>query len=234
MTENKINTHSNRPLERTTGLLILIIAFLGVAAILTNLDVVPDYSNISEDLSYLGENQPRFIFNTYLWFVNGILIILLGPFLMSVFLPSRSATLFASTFMISSTGIIYLFYAINGFNLLQYIRDFQTETSQARDFLTYFALNTAIIRQKLHLSAFSTSGISTILIGIHLARSRQLPAIIGWFVLTGGLIYGIFGWFSTQNLIFSAGRLIFILSLIIFGGYLMLSGIKTRPDTQDR
>jgi hypothetical protein len=228
MTENYKITNGDRLLEKITGLLILIIAFLAVTGILTNLDVSPDYQNIHEDTAYLGENLLRFTVNTYIWLLIAILIILLGPLLMTVFLPSGTAALYASTFMICSTGIIYLLYAINGFNLLQYIRDLRSETGEATDFLAYFSLNSIIIRQKLHLSAFTTSGISTILIGIHVIKSKQLPVFIGWFILGGGLLYAVFGWFSMQNLIFSSGRLIFILSLIIFGSYLLLAGTKTR------
>jgi hypothetical protein len=228
MIENNISVAGKRPLEKITGLIILIIAFLAVSAILTDLDVSPEYMSIREDMTYLGENFFRLTVNTYLWFLNAILIILLGPILFIVFPPSRNAALYAGTFMICSTGIIYLFYAINGFNLLQYTRDFQKETGEATDFLAYFSLNSIIIRQKLHLSAFTTSGISTFLIGIHVIKSRHLPVFIGWFVLFGGLIYAIFGWFSMQNLIFSTGRLVFILSLILFGSFLLLSGIKTR------
>ena len=228
MAENNHNKNGNRPLERITGLLILVVAFLGITAILTNLDVSPDYLNVRDDITYMGENLFRLNLNTYLWLLNAILIILLGPLLMTIFLPSQNAATYASAFMICSTGILYLFYAINGFNLLQYIRDFQVQTGGATDFLAYFALNTIIIRQKLHLAAYSTSGISTILIGIHIIKSRQMPAFIGWFVMAGGLTYAVFGWFSMQNLVFSSGRLIFILSLIIFGSFLMLSGIKNR------
>jgi hypothetical protein len=227
MDQTNKNVKNNRPLERTTGLVLLLIAFLAVVSILTNLDVNPDYTSVREDITYLGENLPRLAVNTYLWLLNGMLVILLGPLLMTVFLPSLRPLPLASAFMISSTGIIYLFYAIHGFSLLQYTRDFMTGTEQATDFLAYFSLNAIIIRQKLQLAAITTSGISTILIGSHIIHLRQLPAFIGWFILIGGLIYAVFSWFGMQNLIFSAGRMIFILSLIISGSYLMLSGIKT-------
>ena len=45
-----------RGVERLAGVIALMISFFVVAAIFTGLDIYPEYINIHEDLSYLGEN----------------------------------------------------------------------------------------------------------------------------------------------------------------------------------
>ena len=46
---------ARRGVERLAGISALLITFLVVAAILTALDIKPDYINIHEDLFYLGD-----------------------------------------------------------------------------------------------------------------------------------------------------------------------------------
>jgi ABC-type multidrug transport system permease subunit len=46
--------------------------------------------------------------------------------------------------------------------------------------------------------------------------------------LAGGLIYVVFGWLDPESLVFSAGRVIFVLSLMLFGIYLLLRGTKIK------
>ena len=59
-----------RGVERLSGTIALIISFLVVAAIFTGLDIFPEFINIHEDLSYLGEHLERLRLNTWIWFVN--------------------------------------------------------------------------------------------------------------------------------------------------------------------
>ena len=66
--------NKKRGVERLAGVTALLITFLVVAAILTALDIKPDYININEDLSYLGDNIDRLWLNSIIWFVTSVLI----------------------------------------------------------------------------------------------------------------------------------------------------------------
>jgi len=229
MNEEKETAYPVRPLERLTGLASIIIGILAIAAILTSLDVIPDYSNLTEDVEYLGENLSRLSINTHLWLVNSILIILLGPLVLVSLSPHNRIIPVLCAFMISATGIIYLLYSVYGFNLTQLLEEFTISTEQGKQYFAYSGMNAILIRQKLQLTAFTTGGISAVLVGLYIVRSRKLPVFSGWLVISGGILYGIFGWFSIDNIIFSAGRLVFILCLLIIGSLLLLRGSK--PDS---
>jgi hypothetical protein len=222
MTEEK--AYSSRLAERLAGMVSIVVAVLAVATILTSLDVTPDYSNIIEDAEYLGENLTRLSTNTHLWLANAILIILLGPLVLLSLIRHDRIIPVICAFTVSGTGIIYLLFSIYGFNLIELLEEFTDSTDQIRQYLAYSGMNAILIRQKLQLACFTTAGISAVLVGLYILLSKKLPAFTGGLIIFGGILYGIFGWFSTDNLFFSAGRLIFILSLMIIGSYLLLKG----------
>lgn len=223
--------NNNRKVERPSGFLAIIISFLVIMSILTQLDVKPNYSNILEDLSFLGENMIRLKINAYIWLINSILIIFLGPSILMTFLPHGRSSSFLSAFLISATGILYLLFTANCFNILAVVKEYLALPDTANSFLPSIAFSLLITRINLQLIAYTLTGISAIVLGSLIARTGYLPRFIGWMSIIGGLIYIAFGWFNTESLVFSAGRVIFVLSLLLFGSYLLLRGtINRKPD----
>ena len=220
--------NNNRKVERPSGFLAIIISFLVIMSILTQLDVKPNYSNILEDLSFLGENMIRLKINAYIWLINSILIIFLGPSILMTFLPHGRSSSFLSAFLISATGILYLLFTANCFNILAVVKEYLSLPDTANSFLPSIAFSLLITRINLQLIAYTLTGISAIVLGSLIARTGYLPRFIGWMSIIGGLIYIAFGWFNTESLVFSAGRVIFVLSLLLFGSYLLLRGTINR------
>lgn len=223
--------NNNRKVERPSGFLAIIISFLVILSILTQLDIKPNHSNILEDLSFLGENIIRLKINAYIWLINSILIIFLGPSILMTFLPHGRSSSFLSAFLISATGILYLLFTANCFNILSVVKEYLALTETADSFLPALAFNLLMTRVNLQLIAYTLTGISAIVLGSLIARTGYLPRFIGWLSIIGGLIYLTFGWFDPENLIFSAGRVIFVLSLLLFGSFLLLRGtVNRKPD----
>lgn len=220
--------NNNRKIERPSGFLAIIISFLVILSILTQLDIKPNYSNILEDLTFLGENIFRLTINAYIWLINSILIIFLGPSVLMTFLPHGRSSSFLSAFLISSTGIIYLLFTTNCFNILSVVREYEALQDSANSYLPTIAFNLLIARTSLQLIAYTLTGISAIVLGSLIARTGYLPRFIGWLSIIGGLIYIAFGWFNPESLVFAAGRVIFVLSLLLFGSYLLLRGTVNR------
>lgn len=226
--KKKSTSNGNRKVERPSGFLAIIISFLVILSILSQLDIKPDYSNIMEDLSFLGENILRLKINAFIWLINAILIIFLGPSILMTFLPHGRSSSYLSAFLISATGIIYLLFTANCFNILYIVNEYLASPDAADSFLPSLAFNLFITRTHLQLIAYTLTGISAIVLGSLIARTGYLPRFIGWMSILGGLIYLAFGWFNPENLIFSAGRVIFVLSLLLFGSYLLLRGTIDR------
>jgi hypothetical protein len=218
----------NRKVERPSGLLAIIISFLVIASILTQLDVKPDYSNILEDLSFLDENITRLKINAFIWLINAILIIFLGPSILITFLPHGRSTSYLAAFLISATGILYLFYTGTCFNIIRIVSDYATSPDTGNNFLPSLAFSMLISKTNFQLIAYTLTGISAVILGSLIARTGYLPRFIGWMSITGGLVYMVFGWLDTESLVFSAGRVIFVLSLLLFGSYLLLRGTKDK------
>jgi hypothetical protein len=147
------------------------------------------------------------------------------------FLPHGRSSSFLSAFLISATGILYLLFTANCFNILSVVKEYQALSDTANSFLPSIAFSLLITRINLQLIAYTLTGISAIVLGSLIARTGYLPRFIGWMSIIGGLIYIAFGWFNTESLVFSAGRVIFVLSLLLFGSYLLLRGtINRKPD----
>lgn len=216
--------NGNRKVERPSGLLAIIISFLVIASILTQLETTPDFSNITEDLSFLGENFIRLKINAFIWLINSIMIIFLGPSVLITFLPHGRSTSYLAAFLISSTGIIYLLYTGTCFNVLDLVTEYEATEDQAGSFLPSLFFNLLITRNNIQLIAYTLTGISAVILGSMIARTGYLPRFIGWMSILGGMIYMVFGWLDTESMIFSAGRVIFVLSLMLFGSWLLLRG----------
>jgi len=223
-TKKILAKNGNRRAEIPAGLVAIFVSFFVVAAIVTHLDIIPDYTNIHEDLSYLGENLNRLTLNTFCWLINSILIILLGAGILISFLPHSRSSSYLAAFLISSTGIVYLFYSINGFNLIYLVNEYLKTPDIESEALTTIALEFLITKSSLQLVAYTLAGISAVILGQFVARTGYLPRFIGWMAILGGLVYATYGWVSLDSIIFSIGRLLFILSLILFGSYLLLRG----------
>ena len=216
--------YGNRKVERPSGLLAIIISFLVIASILTNLDVKPDFTNLLEDLSFLNENIYRLKINAFIWLINAILIIFLGPSVLITFLPHGRSTSYLAAFLISATGIIYLLYTGTCFNMIRIVNTYATSPDNGNNFLPSLAFSLLVHKANLQLIAYTLTGISAVILGLLIARTGYLPKFIGWMSIAGGLIYIVLGWLKPESLLFTAGRVIFVLSLMLFGSYLLLRG----------
>ncbi len=224
----KKSLYGNRKIERPSGLLIIIISFLVIASILTQLDVKPEYSNILDDLSFLNENIGRLRINAFIWLLNSVLIILLGPSILITFLPHERTSAYLAAFLVSATGIIYLFYTGTCFNIISIVSEYSSSPDNSNNILSSLAFGMLISKTNLQTLAYTLTGVSAIFLGIFITWTGYLPRLIGLMSLAGGLIYVVFGWLDPESLVFSAGRVIFVLSLMLFGIYLLLRGTKIK------
>ena len=213
-----------RGVERLAGTIALLISFLVVAAIFTSLDIYPEYNNIHEDLAYLGENIQRLRLNTWIWFANSILIILFGPLILMSFLPHGRSSSYLAAFLISTTGILHMIFAVNGHNMIFLVRDYLKSAGDDVDIMASLTYNIIVTKVNLQLATYTLAGLSSMILGLVIASSGHLPRFIGWMAIFGGIIYASFGWISTDNILFTVGRLFFILALILMGSYLLLRG----------
>ena len=219
-----------RGVERLAGLAALFISFLVVAAIFTSLDIDPEFINIHEDLAYLGENLERLRINTLIWFVNAIIIILFGPLILMSFLPHGRSSAYLAAFLISATGFLYLTFSVNGYNIIYLVKDYLKAAGTETDTMASLAYNILIHKTNLQQAAYTLAGLSSMILGLLIARTGHLPRFIGWMAILGGMIYASFGWISTDNLLFTLGRLLFVISLILLGSILVLRGIKKQKE----
>ena len=222
--------NKKRGVERLAGITALLITFLVVAAILTAIEIKPDYINVHEDLSYLGENIDRLWLNSIIWFVTSVLIVLFGPLILMSFLPYGRSSAYLAAFLISTTGILYLIIAINGLNIIQMVTVYQGSTALENDYIANISYFILVSRSNLQLAAYTLVGISSIILGLLIASSGLLPRFIGWVAIFGGLIYASFGWIGTDHILFMVGRLLFLLALIILGSFLLLRGTKKKTE----
>jgi hypothetical protein len=217
-----------RGIERLAGTVTLLISFLVVAGIFTNLDIYPEYIHIHEDLSYLGENLERLRINTWIWFVNAIFILLLGPLLLMCFLPYGRSSAYLAAFLISSTGILYILFSVNGHSLIFLVNDYLGSAGSETDIMASLAYKLMVHKTNIQLSAYTLTGLSSLILGLLIASTGHLPRFIGWMGIFGGLIYASFGWISSDHLLFTLGRLLFIIALILLGSFLLLRGLVRR------
>lgn len=222
--------NKKRGVERLAGIAALLITFLVVAAILTAIDIKPDYINIHEDLSYLGDNIDRLWLNSIIWFVTSVLIVLFGPLILMSFLPYGRSSAYLAAFLISTTGILYIIIAINGLNMIRMVTVYQGTSGQETDYIANISFFILVSRSNLQLSAYTLVGISSIILGLLIASSGLLPRFIGWVAIFGGLIYASFGWIGIDHVLFMVGRLLFLLALIILGSFLLLRGTKKKTE----
>ncbi|MFC2113255.1 DUF4386 family protein [Bacteroidota bacterium] len=217
-----------RGVERLAGTITLLISFLVVAAIFTSLDILPEFINIHEDLSYLGENLERLRLNTWIWFLNAILIIVLGPLLLMSFLPYGRSSSYLAAFLITTTGILYMIFAVNGHNLIFLVKDYLKSAGDESETMASLAYQIMVHKTNLQLAAYTLAGLSSLILGLLISSTGHLPRPIGWIAIFGGLIYASFGWISTDIILFTIGRLLFIIALILLGSFLLLRGLVRR------
>jgi hypothetical protein len=201
-----------------------------VAAIITNQEITPDYGNIYEDISFLSENLLRFTVNTYTWLVNAILIVLLGPAILLTFIAHEKTSSYLASFLVTCTGIVYIFYANKTFDIIFLLKEYLKSPEIESDPLMTIAMGFLISKMNLQLIAYTLAGLSAVILGLLVVRTGLLPRFIGWLAMAGGLIYASYGWVSMNSLIFSFGRLFFVLSLIIFGSVLLLRGTRNKRE----
>jgi MFS family permease len=214
-----------RGVERLAGTVALLISFLVVAGIFTSLDIHPEFTNIHEDLSYLGENMTRLRLNTWIWFVNSILILMLGPLILISFLPYGRSSAYLAAFLISTTGILYINFSINGHDLIFLVTDYLKSAGEETDIMAGIAYKIMVSKTNLQLAAYTLAGLSSMILGLLIASTGHLPRFIGWLAIFGGLIYACFGWISTDHILFTIGRLLFIIALVLLGSFLLLRGL---------
>lgn len=222
--------NKKRGVERLAGITALLIAFMVVAAILTAIDIKPDYINIHEDLSYLEDNIDRIWLNSIIWFVTSILIVFFGPLILMSFLPYGRSSAYLAAFLISTTGILYIIIAINGLNMIRMVTVYQASSGQETDIIASISYFILVSRSNLQLAAYTLVGISSIILGLLIASSGLLPRFIGWVAIFGGLIYASFGWIGIDHILFMVGRLLFLLALIILGCFLLLRGTRKKTE----
>lgn len=226
----KVIPERKRGIERLTGITGLLISFLVIASIFTGMDLQPGLASMTDDFAYLWENLERLRLDNIIWFANSILIILFGPLILMSFLPHGRSSAYLAAFLITSTGMLYLMFAVQGYQLIYLIREVQWVEEGDGMVAVQLAFQILVTKAGLKLAAYCLAGISSIILGILIARSGHLPRFIGWMGIAGGMVYGSAGWFSTESILFTAGRLLFVLSLTLLGSYLLLKGIKRQTE----
>jgi hypothetical protein len=222
--------NKKRGVERLAGITALLIAFLIVAAILTSLDITPDYINIHADLAYLGDHLDRLWLNSVIWFASSVLIVIFGPLILMSFLPYGRSSAYIAAFLICTTGILYIIMAINGLNMMQMIVAYQASTGQETDYIANISYFILVSRSNLQLAAYTLVGLSSIILGLLIAASGLLPRFIGWVAIFGGIIYASFGWIGKENIAFMVGRLLFLFGLILLGISLLFRGTRKKKE----
>jgi hypothetical protein len=222
--------NKKRGVERLAGITALLITFMVAAAILTALDIEPDYVNIHEDLSYLGDNIDRLWLNSLIWFATSVLIILFGPLILMSFLPYGRSSAYLAAFLISTTGLLYIIIAINGLNVIRMVSVYKALPGPESDYIASISFYILVSRSNLQLAAYTLVGISSIILGLLIASSGLLPRFIGWVAIFGGFIYASFGWIGIDHILFMVGRLLFLLALIILGSFLLLRGTRKKSE----
>jgi hypothetical protein len=220
--------YGNRKTERPAGLLIIFISFLVIASILTQLEVKPSFSELIDDISFMNENILRLKINAFIWLLNSVLIILLGPAILVTFLPYRRTSPYSVAFLVSATGILYLLYTGTCFNIINLVNDYSSLPENEKTNFQTILLSMLINKANLQLMAYTLTGISAFILGMFITWTGYLPRLIGLMSIAGGLVYVVFGWLDPESLIFSAGRVIFVLSLMLFGIYLLLRGTRSK------
>ena len=226
MPAKKNISYGNRKIERPSGLLIIFISFLVIAAILTQIEVKPNYSSILDDLSFLSENIIRLKINAFIWLLNSVMIILLGPAILVTFLPYKKAFPYSIAFLISATGIVYLVYTAAFFNIISIVSVYSSSPQSESSSIPSLAFNMLINKTTLQQIAYTFTGISAVVLGSFIGWTGYIPRLIGLMSIAGGLVYIVFGWLDPESLVFSVGRVVFVLSLMLFGIFLLLRGTK--------
>jgi hypothetical protein len=234
MSEKQKLNNANRKVERPAGLLAIIISFFVVAAIFTQMDIEPEITNIHEDLLFLQESIQKLNVNAFIWLINSILIIILGPSILITFLPHGRSSSYIAAFLITATGITYLLYAGAGFSIIYLVRELFENSDNESQLMISVALYLLITKTNLQLISYTLTGVSSIILGQLIARTGYLPRFIGWMAIVCGLIYATYGWINMDSLVFTAGRILFVLSLMIFGSYLLLRGLSVKKKTVSR
>lgn len=234
MAEKQKLNNVNRKVERPAGLLAIIISFFVVAAIFTQMDIEPEITNIHDDLLFLQESIQKLNVNTFIWLINSILIIIFGPSILITFLPHGRSSSYIAAFLITATGITYLLYAGAGFSIIYLVRELFENSDNESQLMISVALYLLITKTNLQLISYTLTGVSSIILGQLIARTGYLPRFIGWMAIVCGLIYATYGWIKMDSLVFTAGRILFVLSLMIFGSYLLLRGISVKKKTVSR
>jgi len=187
--ENNHKRNGNRTAEISTGFLAILVSFLVVAAIITNQEIIPDFENIFEDISFLSDNLDRFTINTYIWLVNAILIIMLGPAILLTFISHKKTAAYLSSFLITSTGIVFIFYANKSFDIIFLLKEYLKSPEVESGPLITIAMSFLISKMHLQLTAYTLAGLSAVILGLLVVRTGSLPRFLGWLSIAGGLIY---------------------------------------------
>lgn len=222
--------NKKRGVERLAGITALLIAFLVITAILTALDITPDYLNIHADLGYLGDHLDRLWLNSLIWFAASVLIVIFGPLILMSFLPYGRSSAYIAAFLICTTGILYIIMSINGLNMMHMIDAYQASNDQESNYIANILYFILVSRSNLQLAAYTLVGISSIILGLLIAGSGLLPRMIGWVAIIGGIIYASFGWIGKEHIAFMVGRLLFLLALILLGISLLFRGTRKKKE----
>ncbi len=213
-----------------TGLLALFIALGAVAAIITDHNIIPGTAGIHEDMAYLGENINRLKWHVFIWLTNSILIILFSTAILLTLMPHNRILSYFVFPVILAIGLVYLFSTILGFGLVSQVTDHLAGPHEQKEIVALNTLPLLYLGHYTKLTALSLSGLAAVLAGLFIGIYGVMPRMLGWMAVLGGSLYAVYGWVNHESLIFTFGRLMFILSLFFLGLYLLLSGSrKTGP-----
>ena len=118
-----------------------------------------------------------------------------------------------------------MIFAVNGHNLIFLVKDYLKLAGDENEIMASLAYQIMVHRTNLQLAAFTLAGLSSLILGLLISSTGHLPRPIGWIAIFGGLIYASFGWISTDNILFTIGRLFFIIALLLLGSFLLLRGL---------
>lgn len=217
-------TNYDKNSEKITGFVFLILFAVMLCSELTRLYIKTDINGIHDSLKLIGNSSKIFLTHAVFQLIAMVLFIILSASLYLLLRPSHNILSHFIAFGLAASGLTLIVTSSGSFSLLNIAHEYILSSGVESDIIAINGLVISELRKNALLIAYTIEGLSLIVFGFLIVRSKYIHIIAGISVIVFSLVYIFISWANYGQTYFIIIKYVVIANYLILGGLILKKG----------
>ena len=223
-----INAEIKRKPELVAGVFLLLTGFSVILSLLTNIEFLSAFLSLSEDIEYLHENRLLLEFNSLLWVLTALLLIISSASLIAAIVPHHSFLGYLQGFFLIMAAGMFCVAGIKGLTLGSLMENYLEINLTNPDSIKTNVLILSNEKGIYLTTGYNLIGLNFFVMGIFAYLTSKIPLMTGILGSLTGIFIPLFTLFIPDSLFADVGLIMACLMFFILTIRFLFKGLEKK------